>query len=102
MSPIIEVELVRAEDVLPNGVEVGLRHFLTVPLSEETKEEMETKWHKHSLVKISKQDGILQSETIKSFWEVDSEYFWTSKLAGKPLCYIAATTTPECEHCKSY
>ena len=98
VSPIIEVELMREQDVLPSGVEIGLRHFLTVPLSEDTKEEMEATWHKHSLVKIARHDGIFQSETIKSFWEVDTEYFWTSKLAGKPLCYILATTIPECEH----
>ena len=98
VSPIIEVELMRKQDVLPSGVEIGLRHFLTVPLSEDTKEEMEATWHRHSLVKIARHGGIFQSETIKSFWEVDTEYFWTSKLAGKPLCYILATTIPECEH----
>ena len=99
ISPILEVELVNPkDDVLPEDITVGIRHFLTVPNSPEIKAQMEKRAHQHHFLKIIKHEDTFKMEVIDSFSDIQSDYFSTMNLAKQPLCFITSASVPECAH----
>ena len=84
--------------VVPDGVTIELRHFLTVPSAQFVRDELEGDGHAHHLVKITKVGDGYEKEIIDSQTEVLSQYFGSEKLQGKPLCYLAWGVFSWCSH----
>ena len=104
LTAIVEVEVMTAFGlseqslVVPDGVTVELRHFLTVPSAQFVRDELEGDGHAHHLLKITKVGDGFEREIIDSQREVLSPYFRSEKLQGKPLCYLAWGVFSWCSH----
>ena len=104
LTAIVELEVMTAVGfseqplVVPDGVTVELRHFLTVPSAQFVRDELEGDGHAHQLVKITKVGDGFEKEIIDSQTEVLSPYFGSDKLQGKPLCYLAWASRARCSH----
>ena len=88
LGPVVELELVNPLEKVPDGVEISIRHFLTVPHSPEAHEALDNPEDEHQIVKLTKVEGRLELQVIDSIHSVTSEYFTTRKLAGKSLCFV--------------
>ena len=88
LGPVVELELANPLDKVPDGVEVSIRHFLTVPHSPEAHEALDNPEDEHQIVKLTKVEGRLEVQVIDSIQSVTSEYFSTRKLAGQSLCFV--------------
>jgi hypothetical protein len=87
------VELVEPDDVLPEGVEIAIQHFLTVPHCAEVGEAMQTKGDAHNIIKITKDEkGALHQQLIDTQNSILTPYLKTDKLQKKPLCFITTTS----------
>ena len=73
---------------VPDGVEISIRHFLTVPHSREAREVLDNPEDQHHVVKLSKVKGKLALQVIDSIQSFTSEYFSTRKLSGQSLCFV--------------
>merc|ERR1711899_264434 len=89
LGPVVDLQLVAPSEKVPGGVEFSVRHFLTVPHSQEAREALDNPLDQHHIVKLTKVKGKLKMEIIDSIHSVTSEYFTTNKLAGHSLCWIA-------------
>ena len=106
LGPVVDIELVDPPDRTPRGVVFGIKHFLTIPNSQEARESLEEGDHSHShyFVKMTKKDGKHEMEIIDSTVRVTSQYLITEKLAGKSLCKLTSAwlplfgLNPECTH----
>ena len=106
LGPVVDIELVDPPDRVPLGVEFGIKHFLTVPNSLETQEAVEKASgadHRHYIIKLTKRKGKHELEEIDFTTNISSEYFTTTKFAGRPLCKISSAWFPwgdrhECSH----
>ena len=88
LGPVVELELVDSLEKVPEGVEISIRHFLTVPHSAEAREALDNPEDQHHVVKLSKVNGKLELQIIDSIQSVTSEYFTTRKLSGQSLCFV--------------
>ena len=103
LGPIAEVELVDPPDLVPAGVNISIRHLLSVPKSVEVRQELESSDDNHNIVKITQAKGESITEIIDTQNNVTSEYFSTDKFTGRPLCQITTTKFfrqpySECNH----
>ena len=79
LTAIVELEVMTAVGfseqplVVPDGVTVELRHFLTVPSAQFVRDELEGDGHAHQLVKITKVGDGFEKEIIDSQTEVLSQ-----------------------------
>ena len=89
LGPVVDLELLDPSDKVPTDVEFSIRHFLTVPNSLEAQVALDNPEDQHHIVKLTKVNGKLELEIIDSIHSVTSEYFSTSKLSGRSLCWIA-------------
>ena len=96
-GPAMEIELVSPAFVVPEDIEIGVRHFLTVPsgTSSKTDHQRDTI---HRVVKLTKTASGFEIEHIDTKSKVSSGYFQTKNFVGKSLCHITTTATAECIH----
>ena len=86
-GPAMEIELVSPAFVVPEDIEIGVRHFLTVPsgTSSKTDHQRDTI---HRVVKLTKTASGFEIEHIDTKSKVSSGYFQTKNFVGKSLCHI--------------
>ena len=93
----MEIELVSPAFVVPEDIEIGVRHFLTVPSGNSSNTD-----HRrdkiHRVVKLTKTASGFEIEHIDTKSKVSSGYFQTKNFVGKSLCHITTTATAECIH----
>jgi len=89
-GPMVDIHLVEPPDKLPPGVEIGIKHFLSVPHSPDIRDGLEADNHSHHFLKATNVEGKLEIEVIESFPEIRSSYFTTKKLKSQPLCQIVS------------
>ena len=85
--------------MVPEGVQLSLRHFLSVNHSQEIRSALDSKDDIHKIVKVTKdKEGLLEFEIIEEFRSIETEFFSTNNLQNKPLCIITVAGSPECKH----
>ena len=94
----MELELISPPDKIPTGVIFSVKHLMMVPSSPEIENCLQASDDIHSLVKIKKAGGNLETEIIEDFGSITSEYFTTGKLQNQSLCFITTVGRPECLH----
>ena len=72
LGPIVELELLSPEDTVPQGVRIGVKHFLTSPNSHEVASCLQQDGDLHSIVKITEDEGIFQVQRIEDFPAVNN------------------------------
>ena len=67
LGPAIDIELVDPPDKVPQGVVIGIKHFLSVPNSSEIEKEEENSeesGHRHYVVRMIKANGKYELDKI--------------------------------------
>ena len=88
LGPVVELELVRPANMVPDGVKISIRHFLTVPHSREAQEALYNSEDQHHIVKLTMVEGRLEMKVLETIHSVTSEYFSTENLSGQSLCWV--------------
>ena len=78
-------------DVVPEDIEIGVKHFLSVPMSTDFDSAMHHEDKTHRIVKLTKERSGFEIEHIDTKSQVSSEYFTTTNFVGKSLCHITTT-----------
>lgn len=98
----MDVELVDPVNEVPEGVVIGLRHFISVPSCPEVREYQQGQTNCHNIVKLTEDSIELKISVIDSFNDITSPYFFTNKFQGQKLCQITTswwgTERLECKH----
>ena len=104
LGAIVDVELVKPTLVVPEGVVIGVRHFITVPSCPEVTQSVRRQGSCHNIVKLTKQGGRFELTVVDSFSDITSAYFYTDKFQGHELCEVTTSWLPwgkektECKH----
>merc|ERR550532_1183999 len=88
LGPLIELELDKKTDTVPEGLKISLAHFLSVPEDELFRNNLEGDNHEHHIVKVSQgDDGNFTMRKFGSFTRVttDSFFFETEDLKNQSL-----------------
>ena len=88
---MVQVELVKPNDFVPEGVSFSVKQFLTVPSNQEIGDALQTNDDVHKLIKVTKRGSDFIIETIQEYETIESRYFTTRLLQKKPLCYLTAS-----------
>ena len=99
LGPVMEIELVSPLDVVPKDIEIGVKHFLTVPEKTYFENAIYQEDKTHRVVKLTKGNSSFQIEHIDTKFKVSSEYFRTKNFVGKSLCHITTTAGIENHEC---
>ena len=86
---MVDVHLKEPTEKLPDGVQIGIKHFLDVPSCPEVREAWEGDNHEHHFLKVTKTKKGLNIKIIDTFKDVTSNYFMTEKLENQSLCQLA-------------
>ena len=98
MGPLLDLELLKRSDTIPEGLRISPAHFLSAPEDERFRNTLEKDNHEHHIVKISQgDDGKLSFTKFGSFTRVtDSFCFETEDL--NTFCFLTTAGDPKCEH----
>ena len=81
---MVQVELVKPNDFVPEGVSFSVKQFLTVPSSQEIGDALRTNDDVHKLIKATKSSDEFVIDTIDEFRTLDT-FFTTDLLQNRTL-----------------
>ena len=102
LGPIVEIELMKPEDLVPEGVTIAIKHFLTMPSTKEFKEAVEKPGDCHNIMRVRKDKNSFVIDKIDSQSTVTSTYISSNNFQNHSMCHITTTCEgndePKCRH----
>ena len=92
MGSVVELELEEPNKLVPEGATICLKHYLTGPNSQETRDALEKEEDVHSIIKIVKAGEHFNIDgRFGQIKHVVEECFETNYLQNHKLCYLRAS-----------
>ena len=92
MGPVLKIELEEPNKLVPEGATICLKHYLTGPNTQETRDALEKEEDVHSIIKIVKAGEHFNIDgRFGQIKHVVKECFETNYLQNHKLCYLRAS-----------